>query len=385
MNRHTETHPFFERLNVNVRSFGGLFNAHLHLDRAGTLDDRYMRATGHGADDSSHLSLARKHSLIGVLHAGLAYERDDLRRRVHHWVDQMVAVGTRRADTLVDVTDDGVGLTALEWLQEIQTERRGDLELRIGAYSPLGFRDDEPGRWNVYAEGAERADFIASLPEADDVDDYPEHIGFREHLRRVLELATRSGKMLHVHTDQRHEASESGTEQLVEAVREFGAPRSDDGEPMVWAIHVVSPSTYDEARFQRMLAGLVETDVGIIVCPSAALGMRQLRPLSSPTGNSIPRVLEMLAAGVRVRLGCDNVADMCSPSTTADLFDEVFALSAALRFYQPKILARLACGQRLAEDERAMVRDHLEHDRQAVADTVERLKRRAALAREAAV
>ncbi len=52
----------------------------------------------------------------------------------------------------------------------------------------------------------------------------------------------------------------------------------------------------------------------------------------------------------------------CSPSTTADLTDEVFILSAALRFYHIDVLARLASGGRLDESERAIVRDHLAHN-----------------------
>ena len=135
---------------------------------------------------------------------------------------------------------------------------------------------------------------------------------------------------------------------------------------MVWAVHMISPSTYDDARFERLVKGLVEHNIGVICCPSAALGMRQLRPISSPTSNSMPRVLEMIAAGVRVRLGSDNIEDICSPSTTADLVDEVFVLSAALRFYNPEILAKLASGVQPSESDRQFVRDHLEKNDQEI-------------------
>ncbi len=131
---------------------------------------------------------------------------------------------------------------------------------------------------------------------------------------------------------------------------------------MVWAIHLISPSTYGEARFEKLLEGLLENQIGVICCPSAALGMRQLRPASTPTYNSIPRVLEMIAAGVHVRIGSDNISDICSPSTTADLKDEIFVLSAALRFYHTGILAKLAAGVQLGSAERAFVKDHLDHN-----------------------
>lgn len=357
---------WYRQLAAVVARQGGMFNAHLHLDRCSTLDDRYLPAAGASVLDACHGSLHRKHALIASLHRGPAYQRDDFFRRVHEALDDLHAVQTVRADTLVDVTADAVGLTALDWMLEIQRARAGDIELRCAAYSPFGFRDDEPAAWDIMVEGARRADFIACLPEADDVAEYPDHIGFMTHCQRMLELAQALQKPLHVHTDQRNEASERGTEQLIEAVRRYGAPAPRGGEPSVWAIHVISPSTYDEARFERLVAGLVEHHIGIITCPSAALGMRMYRPLQSPTYNSIPRILEMLAAGVWVRLGSDNVADMCSPSTTTDLTTEAFVLSSALRFYHADILARLLCGQRLAENERRLVVEHLARNQAAI-------------------
>ena len=96
-------------------------------------------------------------------------------------LDEMIAVGTRRVDSMVDVTPDRVGTTAL---------------------APFGFRNDMPAQWDIFAKGIEQADFIGCLPKADDVIDDPGHIGFDEHCRRMHALAQDTGKMLHVHTDQ---------------------------------------------------------------------------------------------------------------------------------------------------------------------------------------
>ena len=35
---------FYTRLRAAIRAQGGMFNAHLHLDRAGTLDEQYLYA-----------------------------------------------------------------------------------------------------------------------------------------------------------------------------------------------------------------------------------------------------------------------------------------------------------------------------------------------------
>jgi hypothetical protein len=45
-----------------------------------------------------------------------------------------------------------------------------------------------------------------------------------------------------------------------------------------------------------MVDKLLKNNIGIITCPSAAISMRQLRPIKTYTHNSIARVLEMLEA-----------------------------------------------------------------------------------------
>ncbi len=354
--------PFYRQLAEEIEQLGGMHNAHLHLDRAGILDESYFGGESIPVLDSSHVSLKKKHYLINSLHEGRAYEPGNLKQRANECLDIMVATNTRTADTLVDVTADRVGLNALATFEEIRADREHEITLRLGAYSPLGFSDDQPERWEIYAEGARRADFIAALPEADELDDYPGNIGFEEHCRRTLEIARETGKMLHVHTDQRNEPGENGTERLIEIMQKHGAPELPNGEPAVWAVHMISPTTYDDIRFERLARNLVEHNIGVISCPSAALGMRQLRPLMTPTYNSIPRILELAAAGVHIRIASDNIADMASPSTTADLIDEVFVLSAAIRFYHVGILARFAAGVGLTDDQREILREHLRHN-----------------------
>ncbi|MEO1295653.1 MAG: hypothetical protein AAFW75_07600 [Cyanobacteria bacterium J06636_16] len=321
-----------------------------------------MTASGIQQQEASSISLAQKHSIISILHNGLAYDSADLSTRVAAYIEMMIAAGTSRADTVVDVSCDRVGLSALKTLSELKQRYVPEIDLRLGAYSPLGFTDAEPERWQLLEAAAEIADFIGSLPERDDQTDYPDHIGFYENCRRVLSLGCKLGKPIHFHVDQRNEPSERATEILVEAVEEFGAPVSETDEPMVWAIHAISPSTYEESRFKRLLAGLAKHNIGVICCPSAAIGMRQLRPLLTPTYNSIARVLEMLAAGIQVRLGSDNIADICSPSATPDLRDEIFVLSNAVRFYDVNILAKLAAGKRLNIAECTLIQEHLKAD-----------------------
>jgi len=189
----------FER----ITSLGGLFNAHLHLDRAETLGPtrEMMRAQGNTAESS--LAIAQKHALIPLIHNSDCYDPDQLENRVGACVRKMAKLGTRHAHSVVDVTTDRVGTSALDRLMALGKRMRGDIDFRAGAYTPLGFRDDEPERWNLIEKAAGYADFIGALPERDDKMVYPEHIGFETCCRRLIALAFKLGKPLHIHADQK--------------------------------------------------------------------------------------------------------------------------------------------------------------------------------------
>ena len=363
----TQRSEFYQLVASSVHKHGGLFNAHLHLDRSSTLDKRYLEHMSMDPVEASSYSLAVKQNMTGDLHRGVAYEREDLRRRIGANLDLMIGLGTRRADSFIDVSADNIGLTALDVALELKEEKRGKIDFRVAAYPIFGLKDSEPRRWELFLEGAQKADYLGCLPERDDTRNHPTHIGFDEHFRRTLKLAIDLGKPIHYHVDQANHPGEDGTETLVEAVRWLGSPDIGSDEPSVWAIHVISPSAYEEDRFRKLVAKLREHNIGVICCPTAAVSMRQLRPIQTPTHNSIARVLDLLVAEVPVRLGSDNVADVFLPSTTVSLYDEISMLSNALRFYNPDILGKLASGSRLTDMDRELISRSLEQDRQVFA------------------
>ena len=361
---------YFGELASRIEVLGGLHNAHLHLDRAGTYHRTVQLLAGQGVGNGSTLPIAGKHAVIPLVHASELFDPPVLRLRTEGYLDSMVEVGTAIADTVVDVTTDRVGLTALETFLDLKAEFAGRLLFRPGSYTPLGFRDDEPRRWDLFREGAMLADFIGLLPERDDKARYPDHIGFAESCRRGIGLALELHKPIHIHVDQGNLAREHDSETVVQVVRDLTGGRRTGTEPLVWLVHVISPSTYDEVRFQRLLGDMAEMDIGVITCPSAAISMRQYRPLLSPTYNSIARVLDMLAAGIQVRVGSDNICDITSPAGTVDLLDEIFVLCNAMRYYDIDVLARLAAGQRLTAEERQRVAGHQGEDLGYVAGVV---------------
>ncbi len=359
---------FFSQLRKQIAKLGGSFNAHLHLDRSGTYAEtlRILQDSGQTGSRSS-LSLATKHSLIPLIHASDCYKPSLLADRVRGFLDQLIVDGTSRADTLVDCTADRVGLSAIETFLGLKEEYREVIDLRVAAYTPLGFKDSEPDRWKCFEQAAQMADFLAGLPERDDRSDYPDHIGYEESCRRLLSMSHQLAKPLHLHVDQKNLETERGAERALDVMTELGLPKlTADDEPLVWLVHMISSSAFDESRFAKLLADLVDHRVGVICCPSAAISMRQVRSLSAPTHNSIARVLEMLADGIPVRIGSDNIGDITSPAGTTDLIDELFVLCNALRFYDEPILAKMGAGVPLSDAECSRIQIHLENDQAEV-------------------
>lgn len=366
--------PFFKDIHDAIMGYGGMFNAHLHLDRAGTYHATVDIFREQGVADGTALPLSGKHAIIPAIHASHCYDPPELYRRVDGFIQDMIACGTTRADSVVDTTTDRVGLSALETFARLKADHANTIDLRFGSYSPAGFRTDDPTRWDLVEQGAHMADFIGLLPERDDTDDYPEHIGFEASCRKGIALAHRLGKPIHIHADQANHAYENASEIIARVVRDMDLGQPLGTEPFIWLIHVISPSAYDEGRFAALAQELGALNIGVVCCPAAAISMRQYRAFATPTHNSVARVLDLIVAGVHVRIGSDNVCDITSPMGTPNLMDEVRVLADAMRYYDIDFLARIAVGKPIDAAGLDRLRAHLETDATFSARVVSRFE-----------
>lgn len=351
-------------LTGSVKALGGFCNAHAHLDRNSTLSLRYLQIVGIDPVEGASLPLRAKQNLTGELHKGPAYSPEDLKRRMTENLERQCSMLTTSVATMVDATPDlpEDGQLVINIVNEIKEEMKDRVDLKVGLHPIFGFKEEE--RWEVYREAAKKCDFLGGLPEKDE----PQtdgRIGFKQHLKRILLLGQELKKPVHFHVDQANDPKETGTETLIEAVEWIGAPEIEgESSPTVWAIHVISPSTYSDKRFTKLVDGLLKNNIGVICCPSAAISMRQFRPIKSPTHNSIARVLEMLEAGVYLRVGTDNICDVFVPSSDGCILSEIKVLSNAIRFYIINVLAKLAAGKKLNEMDKEMIRRSLAADQE---------------------
>jgi len=238
-------------------------------------------------------------------------------------------------------------------------------DLRVAPTPIFGFKAGT-NRLEVFEAAADKSHFLSLLPEKDDYIDSASRdgkIGFKHHIRIGLELSLKLGKEVQFHLDQANDPDERGTEQLLDVLEAFDQPKMPGGAPAVWIVHMISPSAYPEERFARLVARMQEQNVGVIVCPTAAVSMRQIRSLNAPVHNSIARMLELIKAKVPLRIGSDNICDVFVPQGDGDLLTEIKVGGHAARMAAPSIWAKLATGTTLNAVDIATVGRILHEDR----------------------
>jgi cytosine/creatinine deaminase len=339
-----------------ANSFGGFFNAHAHADRGFTRKDEYYEHIGKSVSELERLPLKAKQSLVWALHQSPAFDPENIEKRLRRVLDTSIKFGVKRLDSCIDVTYN-VKLNAWEVAEKLKKEYAKKIDFRIGAYNVAGFKDSHPERFELFEEAAKRADFIVALAEKDEK---PGHIGERQHNFYMLNLGLKLEKPVHFHVDQGNSSEENLTENLLEDMKcVYDLEHRLKKYPKTKAVHVISPSCYEENRFQKLCEGLQRYEVGVIVCPSAGISMKLNRKQKVPNHNSLARMWDFALREIPVFLGTDNINDVFVPSSTPDLFDEIKEISGHLRFYSPRILAKIASGLSLDDFDRSTIRSSL--------------------------
>ena len=144
------------------------------------------------------------------------------------------------------------------------------------------------------------------------------------------------GKDIEAHLDQCNIPSEKETELFCDFVEKYkyqGKSR---------AIHCVSLACHPLDYQRKISKRLHNLDIGVIVCPSAAISMTQHNEYNAPIHNSIAPIKVMLDEKVNVGLGIDNVEDIFMPFCDGDLMFELRLLAETERIYKPDILIDIA-------------------------------------------
>jgi hypothetical protein len=301
-----------------VERLGGVANHHAHFDKAYLITAETLELT--------QVNMEKKWELYRSLKEN--YTFDDLVERIGRGLQTMIQQGVTYCRTMVDA-DSTVGLLPVKAALEVKRKFSNQIQFDIGVQPLQGVLDE--ASFEQYAEACSLADFCGGLPSRD----RPRE---EKHLDRILELAKKLGKCVDVHVDQENNPDQTETELLALKTIEHGM------QGRVFAVHAISLAAKDEREQDRIIEKIVEADLGVIICPSAALSMKQL-PMIAPLHNSIAPYAKLRKAGVRCYLGVDNVHDLFMPLVDGDIWTECRILMEACRFYDIQAVAEWACAR----------------------------------------
>ncbi len=301
-----------------VERLGGLASHHAHFDKAYLINPENLRL--------SQVDMEKKWELYKYLKE--SYTHEDLVERIGRGLQAMVQQGATYCRTMVDA-DSTVGLKPIKAALEVKKRFAGQITFEVGVQPLQGVLDQ--ASYEQYAEACAMADFCGGLPSRD----RPRE---EMHLDRILQLAKKLGKCVDVHVDQENNPSQTETELLALKTIEHGM------QGRVYGVHAISVAAKDDREQDRIIEKILEADMGIIICPSAALSMKQL-DMVAPLHNSIAPYVKMRQAGVRCYLGVDNIHDLFMPMVDGDIWTECRMLMEACRFYDIDAVAELACAK----------------------------------------
>jgi hypothetical protein len=312
--------PWNLRLNFleAVERRGGIANHHAHFDKAYLITAETL--------DLSQVDMEMKWKIYKSLKENYTFE--DLVERISRGLETMIRQGVTYCRTMVDA-DSTVGLLPVRAAMAVKQRFAGQIEFEVGVQPLQGVLD--PESYEQYAEACALADYCGGLPSRD----RPQE---EKHLDRILELAKKLGKCVDVHVDQENNPDQTETELLAIKTIEHGM------QGRVFGVHAISLAAKDEREQDRIIEKIVEADLGIIICPSAALSMKQL-PKRAPLHNSIAPYPKLRDAGVRCYLGVDNIHDLFMPLVDGDIWTECRMLMEACRFYKIDAVADWACAR----------------------------------------
>ena len=289
---------------------------HLHIDKSHTINPTLLN------ESLSHM----KEKWILMRNIKEKYTENDLNKRMFKTIDKLYEQNCKQMRTFIDI-DSIVGFIPLTVaLEQKNYWQYFGVDLQIGTQLLEGLETSTS--IELFNRAAPLVDFIGCLPSRDKD---PE-----KHLDIVFSKAKELNKDVEAHLDQCNIPTEKETELFCDFVEKY------DYQGKARAIHSVSLSCQPLEYQKKIAKRLKNLDIGVIICPSAAISMTQHSEMNAPIHNSIGPVQVLLDEGVNIGLGVDNVEDIFVPFCDGDLMFELRLLAEATRIYDPNILINIA-------------------------------------------
>lgn len=250
----------------------------------------------------------------------------------------LAANGITTVRTHADTTVDH-GLTSIEALAKVREEVADLIDIEIVALCgwPVTGTIGAPQRELLRTALAAGADAVGGCPHLDEA-------GTRASTEVFLEIAGEAGVPIDLHTDETLQADVLGLAELAELVLASGF------DQRVTASHCVSLSMQDEQRQRDVADTVAAAGISVVALPATNLYL-QGREHQQAMPRGVTAVSALLAAGVNVCAGADNLQDPFNPYGRACPF-ETAALTTLTTHVSPAMAwsmvtdnARIALGR----------------------------------------
>jgi cytosine/creatinine deaminase len=286
-----------------------------------------------------HLDKARTGPLLGPNRSGTPAEAislshavkraatvDAVRERAAGVIRAAVIAGTTAIRSHVDVDTIG-GLKGLRGVAAARDDHADLCEIQLVAFPQEGIWRD-PGTDELMQEAMrEGADVVGGMPHWEDGLDEA-----RRHIEFCLDLARRHDADVDMHVDETDDPYWRSFEILVEEADKRGwGERTTAG-------HVCAMASWEDEYAARVIARAAAAGVKVATNPPTNL-MLQGRGDPEPRRRGIPRIKELLAAGVTLGAGQDCVDDAFYPFGSADPLQVALIVAHAAQLGTPDEIA----------------------------------------------
>ena len=276
----------------------GLSNEHAHLDKGMLVP---VSAVYTDAPAPVRGGWTREHKA--------RFTKQGIYERAEAALQQMLTYGTTYVRTHVDV-DPLVGLNGVEALLELQANYADRVVIDLTAFNQEGF-ERYPETEELLAEALQMGRIGIGGHTLTDSDG-------QAHIRRIYDLAERrDAPWIEFHTDESGKPEHFLLPYLAREAMSRGLGSR------VYAIHCNSLANVPDEAAQDAIGLMVSAGLQVIVCPTAI------------ATRAITRTKDLLAAGVRLTLGSDNMSDLFNPLGSGNMLQYAQLLAYVQRFYEP--------------------------------------------------
>ena len=292
-------------------------NLHAHADRAYTVQSFRPRSF---AD-----------ALAAAASARAGFTAAEVEARAMRLFERSLAHGVTRIRTHTDV-DPIVELRSMEGILAAKRRVAASIDVEIVAFSSSR---------NDLAESTA----LARLERA--IDAGADLLGASLNssadppraLAALLDLAERADLLVDIHLDEHLEPDKMLTGLVADAVIERGL------QGRVTLSHLCVLAALDAKAAAALIDKLARAEITVVALPETNLFLQE-RGETTPVRRGITRVRELLAAGVKVRLGTDNICDWFFPFGDGDMLDTARMAAVAAHLDDVPQLIAAACNGR---------------------------------------